>query len=71
MAKKKNKQKNGRKKLAGLLEKIQKKKSQIERKTKQLKSLKARVVKILAQNPELKSLSTAAPKSTSRRKKAP
>ena len=70
MAKKKDKQANAKKKLASLLAKMEKKKSQIERKTKQLKALKSRAAKILAQNPELKPPANDKARSVARRQKA-
>ena len=70
MPKKKNKQANAKKKLVSLLAKMEKKKAQIERKTKQLKALKIRAAKILAQNPELKPPAAEKPKTAARRKKA-
>ena len=70
MAKKKDKSANAKKKLVSLLAKMEKKKAQIERKTKQLKTLKTRAAKVLAQNPELKPAAADKPKSAARRKKA-
>ena len=70
MAKKKDKPANAKKKITALLAKMEKKKAQIERKSKQLKALKVRAAKILAQNPELKPAASDKPKSAARRKKA-
>jgi chromosome segregation ATPase len=70
MAKKKDKDATPKKKIAALLAKMEKKQAQIERKSKQLKSLKDRAAKILAQNPELKPTTSNKPKSTASRKKA-
>lgn len=70
MAKKKNKQANAKKKLGALLAKMEKKQAQIERKTKQLKALKKRAAKFIAQNPDLRPPATNKPKAAARRKKA-
>ena len=70
MPKKKNKQANAKKKLGVLLGKIEKKQAQIEHKRKQLKALKDRAAKVMAQNPELKPPAADSPKTASHRKQA-
>lgn len=70
MPNKKNKQATAKKKLAALLAKIEKKKAQIERKTKRLQALKYRVAKVIKKYPALKPPAKDAPKTASRRKRA-
>ena len=69
MAKNKEKQAHAKKKLGELLAKMEKKQAQIQRKTKQLKALKERAAKFLAENPALKPPPSVVPKPAARRKK--